>query len=113
MYEHIFLENTKKLYKYTGKCDDQHQYKAILESEIFSNPEEFTDKSPVSLDQSEPVKNTSASKSLYLFSSVLDIKQKTYVCRLGATKSKPKSIRADNTLWLIISKRLRHTKTNQ
>ena len=31
MYEYICLENIKKLYKSSGKCDDQHKYKAILE----------------------------------------------------------------------------------
>ena len=30
MYEHICLENIKKLYKYAGKFDDQHQYKAVI-----------------------------------------------------------------------------------
>ena len=32
MYEHRFLENIKKIYKSSGKCDDQQQYKAIIEA---------------------------------------------------------------------------------
>ena len=32
MYEYICLENIKKWYKSSGKCDDQHIYKAILEA---------------------------------------------------------------------------------
>ena len=30
LYEHIFLENINNLYKYAGKCDGQHWYKAII-----------------------------------------------------------------------------------
>ena len=74
LYENRFLEKIKKFYKYSGKCDDQHQYKAILESEIFSNPEEFTDKIPLSHDQYETAKNRSASNSPHQFSYMLDIK---------------------------------------
>ena len=31
MYEHRYLENIHKLYTYSGKCDDKHHYKDILE----------------------------------------------------------------------------------
>ena len=44
-YEHICLENIKKLYKYSGKCDNQQQYKAIIETAMVSTTEEFTDNS--------------------------------------------------------------------
>ena len=37
LYEHIFLENIKKLLKSAAKCDDQQQYKFIFEAEIVSN----------------------------------------------------------------------------
>ena len=47
MYEHICLENIKKLYTYAGKCDDQQQYKAIIEVELFSSLEIFTNNSPM------------------------------------------------------------------
>ena len=48
LYKHIYMENIKKLYKYSGKYDDQHQYKAIIESPIVSNTEVFTYNSTMS-----------------------------------------------------------------
>ena len=44
--------NNKKLYKYAGKFDDQHQYKAIIETAMVSTPELFTDNIPISPIQS-------------------------------------------------------------
>ena len=67
MYEHIFLENIKKLYKYFGKFDDQKKYKAILEAAMVSTLKGFTDNSPISPSQYVTVENTSARKSLSLF----------------------------------------------
>ena len=32
VYEHRLLENIKKLYKSARKCDNQKQYKAIIEA---------------------------------------------------------------------------------
>ena len=34
IYEHKCLENIKKLYKQDGKCDDQQQFKDILETDL-------------------------------------------------------------------------------
>ena len=34
MYEHQCIENINNLYKPAGKCDDQQQYKAIIEAEM-------------------------------------------------------------------------------
>ena len=76
MYEHRYLENIKKLYKYAVECDYHQQYKAIIESAIVSTPEEFNYKLPLSLDKSELDKKTSARKSPRQFSNVFDIKQK-------------------------------------
>ena len=45
MYEHICLENIKKLYTSAGKFYDQQQFKAIIESQMISTPETFTDNS--------------------------------------------------------------------
>ena len=39
LHEHICLENTKILYKYSSKCYDQQNYKAIIESAMVSTPE--------------------------------------------------------------------------
>ena len=43
--KHKYLENIKKLYKSSDKCDDQNKYKDIIESGIFSTPEGLTKKS--------------------------------------------------------------------
>ena len=48
LYKHICLENTKYIYKLSGKCDDQQQYKTIIEAAMVSTPEVFTDNSPMS-----------------------------------------------------------------
>ena len=48
MYEHRYLENIQKLYKYAGKCDDQHKYNSIIEAAMVSTTEIFTDNSPIS-----------------------------------------------------------------
>ena len=42
MYEHRCMENIKKLYKYSGKCYDQQQDKAILEEAMSSTTKGFT-----------------------------------------------------------------------
>ena len=62
IYEHRCLENVKKLYKSSGKWDDQQHYKAIIESEMVSTPEGFTYNSPMSPNQYVTVKNPLARK---------------------------------------------------
>ena len=59
LYEHICLENIKKLYKSSGKCDDQQQYKAILEASMVSTTDLFTGNSSISPGPSVTVKNSS------------------------------------------------------
>ena len=39
VYEHTCLENIRKIYKQSGKCDDQQQFKYIIEADMVSNPE--------------------------------------------------------------------------
>ena len=56
IYEHKCLENIKKLYKQAGKCDDQQQFKDILEAAMVSTPEGFTDNSPIYTTTSKPIK---------------------------------------------------------
>ena len=51
-----------RLYKSSGKYDYQKQCKAIIEAEMLSTPEIFTDNSPMSPIQSVTVKNPSARK---------------------------------------------------
>ena len=67
MYGHRCLENIKKLYKSAGKCDDQQQYKGIIESEMVSTPKGFTDNSPISPSQSVTMKHPSVRKPLCRF----------------------------------------------
>ena len=38
IYEHKCLENIKKIYKQVGKCDDQQQFKDIIEAAMVSTP---------------------------------------------------------------------------
>ena len=78
-YEHKCLENVKILYKQAGKCDDQQQFKDIIESSMVSTPEVFTEDSSISPMISTPVKKPSAQKSLCLFTNILDVK-KTATC---------------------------------
>ena len=47
MYEHICLENIKKIYKTAGKCDNQQRYKSIIEAAMVSTLEGFTENSPM------------------------------------------------------------------
>ena len=70
IYEHKCIENIKKLYKQAGKCDDQQQFKYILDAAIVSTPEGFTKNSPISPMTSTPVKKPSAQKSLCLFTNI-------------------------------------------
>ena len=99
MYEHRCLENIKRLYKTAGKCDDQQQYKDILEETMVSTTEVCTDNSHISPNQYEPTKNPSARKSLRPFLGSLDVKYNTAARGLGAAKSKCKAFRAGNASW--------------
>ena len=79
MYEHRCLENIKKLYKYSGKSDEQQHYKAIIEAAMVYNLEGFIDNSPISPSQFVTVKNPSAGKSLRQFLYTLEVKYNTAI----------------------------------
>ena len=87
MYKHRCLENIKKLCKSSGKCDNQQKYKAIIEAEIFSTPQIFTDNSSMSPGPSVTVRNPIARKVLRLFTEILDIKKKTSDHWVGDSRS--------------------------
>ena len=70
IFEHKCLQNIKKVYKHTGKCDNQQQCKYILEIAIVSTPEGFTDNSPRSHMTPTPAKKPSATKSLCHFTNI-------------------------------------------
>ena len=44
--EHKWFNNIKQIYQHAVKCDDQQNLKDILDADMFSTPEEFTDVSP-------------------------------------------------------------------
>ena len=67
MHEHICLGIIKKLYKFSGIRDYQKQYKAIIEAEMVSTPEVFTDKNAILPSQTMTVKKKSARESLRHF----------------------------------------------
>ena len=69
----------KKLYKFSGKCDDQQQYKSIIEAAMISSPVECTDNIPMPSSQFDPTKNPGEIKPLRQFSEALDVKHKTDV----------------------------------
>ena len=58
MYENICLENIKKLYKPSGKFNNQKNYKAILGAAMISTPEVFTNNSTMPHRQYMNVKNS-------------------------------------------------------
>ena len=78
LYEHRCLKNIKKLYKSARKCDDQHQYKAIIEAAMVSTTGRFTENSQMSPGPSATVKNPSARKSLHIFTEVFYVKRKAF-----------------------------------
>ena len=108
IYEHICLENIKRLYKQSGKCDGQQQIKDILEAAIVSTPEGFTNKSPISPMTSSPVKKPSAQKSLCMFTNVLGVNEKTAYRRVGAAQSKRKAVIYGITPWSLKQRRKGH-----
>ena len=113
MYEHMCLENIKKIYKIADKYDNHQPYKAIIEAEMVSTPEGGTDNITIFPSQSVTVKIPSARKSLHQFLEALDVKHINSVHRLGAVKSKYRVIIAGNTMWPIIYKRRGRTIINQ
>ena len=79
MHEHKYLENIKKWYKYSGKCDYQFKYKAILEAYFLSTPEVFTENIPMYLDALGTMKNPSEIKPPSQLLALFDVTQKTAV----------------------------------
>ena len=65
---------------------------------MVSNPEGVTDDSPNVPMTSTTVKNPRASKSLCLFTNILNVKKKTAERRVGSAKSKHKAMKVGNSL---------------
>ena len=60
IYEHKCLENIKNVYKQAGKCDNQQQFKDIIEAAMVSTPGGFTNNSRISTMTSTPIKKSRA-----------------------------------------------------
>ena len=96
LYEYRFLENIKKLYKSADKWDYQQHYKVIIEADMVSTPERLNDNIPLAVGTPVTMKNQSARNSLSQILALLNVKQKTAVCRMEtAKKSASKSRQAD------------------
>ena len=73
IYEKKCLGNIKNVYRQAGKCDNQKQFKDILEADMVSTPEVFTHNSTISSRTSSPFNKPRARKSLCLFTNILDV----------------------------------------
>ena len=56
-FEHICMDNIKKIYQHAGKCDDKKTLKDIIDAAILSAPEGVTYNSPNVHMSSKPIKN--------------------------------------------------------
>ena len=62
IYETSWLGKIKKLYKSAVKCDDQCQYRGIIEEDMVLNPEGFNDNIPILTGTYLTVNNSSSIK---------------------------------------------------
>ena len=72
----------------------------------------FTNESPICPMTSTPVKKPSAIKSLFIFTNILDVKNKTATRLVGATKYKRKEIKYWTTPWALKQKLKGGSKIN-
>ena len=72
---------------------------------MVSNPELFTDDSPISPMTSTLVNKPSSGKPLCLFTNILYVNKKTTTCQFGAAKYKLKAIKYGTTPWASKQKR--------
>ena len=98
-FEHMCMNNIKKIYQQEGKCDNQQNLKDIINASILSTPEVFIDNIPNVHLTLSPVKKPSARKSLCLFTNILDIQHETAKRRFVAEKFRRKSMKVCNSLW--------------
>ena len=98
-FEHICMNNIKKINQHAGKCDNQQNLKDIIEAALLSTPEGVKYNSPNVHLTSSPVKKPSARKSMCLFTNILAVKPITAKRRFVAAKSRRKSMKVCNILW--------------
>ena len=70
------MNNIKNSYQHAGKCDDQKNLRDILDYAMVLTTEVVTDNINNLPMTSTPVKKPIASKSLCLFTNILDVKTK-------------------------------------
>ena len=93
------------MYKSAKKCYGQQKYRAIIESAIVSTPEGLTDNITIDMGTSKHINIPISLNSINQFSEILNVKHKTYFCRLGAAKTKLKANITGSDLWYNILKR--------
>ena len=98
-FEHRCMNNIKKIYQHADKCDYQQNLKDVLEAALLYTPEVVTYNIPNLPMTSTTFKKPSASKSLRLFTTILDVKPKTGKRRFVAAKSKRKAMKVGNSLY--------------
>ena len=98
-FEHRCMNNIKKIYQHAGKCDNQQNFKDIIDAAIISTPEGVTDNSSNVHMTSTPVNKPSARKALCLFTNILAVKPTTAKRRFVAAKFRRKSMKVYNSLW--------------
>ena len=107
-FEHKCMNNIKKIYQHAGKCDDQQNLKDILYADMVSTTEGVAYNIPNVPTPSTPVNKKSASKSLCLFTNILDVKTKTAKLRIVVAKSKRRAMKVSTSQWTKEKKRNRH-----
>ena len=107
------MNNIKKIYQHEGNFDDQQNLNYILDAAMVSTPEVVTDNIPNMPITSTPVKKPSASKSLCLFTNILDVKPKTEKRHIVAAKSKFRAMKVGTIQWTKKRKIEGHSEINE
>ena len=107
------MNNIKKIYQHAGKCDYQQNLKGIIDADMVSTPDGVTYNSPNVPMTSTPFKKPVASKSLFLFTNILDVRPKTAKFRIVAAKSKLRAVKVFNGMWTNKTKRKGYLKINE
>ena len=86
LFEHRCLQSINKLYKHDGKCENQKQFKDILEATMVFTPEGFADNSTRSTMTPPIIKKPSYRILLCIITNIVHVKKKTSICKVGAAK---------------------------
>ena len=106
--EHKCLNNTKYIYQHARKWDYQRNLKGIIDDAMVFTPEEVTDFRPSLCITQTTVKKPSAWKSLFIFTNIFDVKNRTTTRRVESAESKRKAVTSGNSLWTNKTKQKGH-----